>query len=445
MAMFGKSAARFDPSGLSGSDRAVLFGAMLKDVGGALNGSDSNALLQAQGMMAQRQQLAAQRAMAQQAAGLFGGAGRAAQAVTNQGGEDISAAFGSAGPTRLGGFNPRDAAAQLAQFAAQGLDISPYAKLAELSKPNVKIGPDGEAYDESDPSVIGRRFANRSAVNDTIVDLNDPNNTNRVVPKAPVAGAMPVYDNLGRVTDWTLPNGARQVIGDASQADTTGKTFGTVFNRPNGDGSTTPTLGRDMFAGGAGGTGGYGGAGGPGRTQSPDDAAYAGDLAKAAAGQYTSIQSAGQKAATNITNFTRMNQLLDGLNTGSLAPSGLALQKALASVGIQGNPAWGRVEAADALSKKLALDAMGGSLGAGFSNADRGFVEAMNPSIVNTPQGRKQMIEFGIARAKREQFVAEKARQWNQRAGRLDKPDRNGKTFFDYLDAYAASNPLVKQ
>jgi hypothetical protein len=98
--------------------------------------------------------------------------------------------------------------------AAQAL-----ARVAQATRPEVAIGPDGRTYNKYDPRTAPPRFASPSAVNNTIVDLNDPNNINRMVPSAPVPGAVPVYDNLGRVTDWTLPAGARQAILDSKAED----------------------------------------------------------------------------------------------------------------------------------------------------------------------------------------------------------------------------------
>lgn len=77
MGIFGssgsKAAAAYDPSKLSGSDKLMLFGSMLKDAVGAYNGEDSNSLQGAQGMLAQRQASAAKDAFSKKMAGLIGG------------------------------------------------------------------------------------------------------------------------------------------------------------------------------------------------------------------------------------------------------------------------------------------------------------------------------------------------------------------------------------
>lgn len=438
MAMFGaagRAASSVDPAQLSTRDKWVLFGSALKDAGAGFAGRDSDALLQAQAMLGQRQQQAAKQAFQAKFAGLIGGqAAQAAQQGPGMDGEPVGGASVPASPG-LSINDPR--MAQIAMEAGKaGVNIKDALEVLKAQQPNVQIGPDGTPYNQKDAGVLGRTFANRDNINGFLVNRNDARNEGRYFPKLP-DGVAP--DGQGGVGN--LP-GLLPAIGAQEQTTTTGRTMGTVFNRPNGDGTTTPMLGQQMFGGGAGGA--AGGAGGSGRTQAPDDAAYAADTAKAVAAQYNGIQTKGQQASGNISNFNRINQLLDGFSTGKFTPAGKEIVKAASSLGIKVDERWGNVEAADALSKKLALDAMGGSLGAGFSNADRSFVEGMNPTIANTPAGRKAISAFGIARAQREQQVAQMARQWQQRGGRLDKPDRNGKTFFDYLDAYANANPLMK-
>lgn len=358
-------------------------------------------------------------------------------AVANAEGADITDAFGPVfeqGPSRQ--RSPAEMAAALAELQGntRGFNAGAWKGLADLARPDIALAPDGTPYNKNDPAALAQRFRTPQAVNNTIVDMGNPENENRVIPSAPVPGAMPVYDNRGRVVDWQLPSGAAGAIAGAAQAESGGRARGSApyefINVPQPGGGSA-VIAKSQAAGGVF------------QGQRPDDAAYAGETAKFAAEQFKGIQQAGQRAGSMIGTYNRIGQLLDGYATGRFTPTGKELASAASSLGIKVDPKWGNIEAADALSKKLALDAMGGSLGAGFSNADRQFVESMNPSIMNTPQGRKQMIDFGIARAQREQQIAGMARQWQQRAGRLDAPDRSGKTFFDYLEAWGEQNPLM--
>lgn len=195
MAMFGKGAP-LDPSALSGADRLALFGATLRDVGGALRGDDSQALMQAQAMLGQRQNYAQQQAMAKRAAGLFGGQAAAMPApVVNQGGEDISAAFGAQGAPQAAPkrFDPRMAAGELAQLAAQGFDITPYTKLAEIAKPNLQ------------------------AVNGKVLDYGDPNTAGMEVPEVD-KGQIRLYTPDGKFYGVANAQGAVQSAADMAGA-----------------------------------------------------------------------------------------------------------------------------------------------------------------------------------------------------------------------------------
>lgn len=275
-------------------------GAALKDGSPGSEGGNLAALQanqQRQALMQRQQMLGAK------AAGLFGGG------FANGGG---------------GQMDPRAMAAELAQIQAQGGDIAPYAQLLPFLQPNVQVGPDGMAYDQKDPSVVGRRFRNPTAVANTVVDLNSPDNEDRVIPEAPVKGAMPVYDNRGRVTDWTLPAGAQATIGQASQADTTGRTMGTVFNNPNGDGSTTPTLGRDMFGGGGRGVG---------TTQTPADAIRAESAARGDAERANAVQDKATTAGQQLAATAEMKKWLPDVISGFGAEARLNAARALALTG----------------------------------------------------------------------------------------------------------------
>lgn len=151
--MFGKSAG-LDPEKLSRADKAALFGAMLRDVGAGLSGGEVGAIGRARDSLAARQQAALQREMAAQAAGLFSPVAMPAP-IMNDEGQDISAAFGSAGaPQARSPLAPREMASKLAQMASMGLDISPYAKLAEFAQPDVRFER-GFRYDAKDPSSVG--------------------------------------------------------------------------------------------------------------------------------------------------------------------------------------------------------------------------------------------------------------------------------------------------
>lgn len=107
-----------------------------------------------------------------------------------------------------------------------GIDPSHILEWGKAAQPDIQFAPSGEAVNKHDAGAVGRVFANRQAVNNQIVDLNDPNNTNRAIPDAPVKGSLPIYDNLGNIIDWKLPAGAQGAIGQAAAAQSQGAAVG---------------------------------------------------------------------------------------------------------------------------------------------------------------------------------------------------------------------------
>jgi hypothetical protein len=113
------------------------------------------------------------------------------------------------------------------------------------------------------------------------------------------------------------------------------------------------------------------------------------------------------------------------------------LKSAMVSMG--GDPAQvSSGETFGAQAKQLALDAMGGSLGTGFSNADRDFVTGQVPGLEYTAEGNKQLISIQRDIAKRKIEMARKARDYESTHGQID----NG--FFQELSQWAEANPVFK-
>jgi hypothetical protein len=90
------------------------------------------------------------------------------------------------------------------------------------------------------------------------------------------------------------------------------------------------------------------------------------------------------------------------------------------------------------IAKDSALQAMGGSLGVGFSNADREFVEAMVPNIANTVEGNKLIIETQKRIQNRKIELAMFAEQYAANNGNLSG-------FTAAVKDWAAENPLFTE
>ena len=92
------------------------------------------------------------------------------------------------------------------------------------------------------------------------------------------------------------------------------------------------------------------------------------------------------------------------------------------------------------MTRKLALEVRNPSGGAGMpgamSDADREFLISTVPNLLNTPGGNKQIIEVARALAKRNQQVAQMAREYKQRKGRFDDG------FLEELQQWSNSHPI---
>jgi hypothetical protein len=155
---------------------------------------------------------------------------------------------------------------------------------------------------------------------------------------------------------------------------------------------------------------------------------------------YADIQSAGASATNKINKVERLNTLLDGVQTGKLTPLGVDVASTAASLGFKIDPKLGNKQAADALSKDMALELRNPSGGAGMpgalSNSDREFLMSMTPSLTSDPESRKLISESMVKLAKRDQEVAKIAREYRKKNGNLDEG------FYDELAKFSETNPL---
>jgi hypothetical protein len=169
---------------------------------------------------------------------------------------------------------------------------------------------------------------------------------------------------------------------------------------------------------------------------------YDNTLAEANAKRFLDFQKTGQAASSQLNSLNVMERAMEDPNFYSGVGAerfGLPLKQAITAFG--GDPKGAAsMEVFRANSAKAVMDSMGGSLGAGFSNADRDFVLSQVPSLQNTPEGNKQLIEVTRAVAKRNQQIAQKARDYaNRHGGRLDAG------FDEELAAWSEKNPLFSQ
>lgn len=140
---------------------------------------------------------------------------------------------------------------------------------------------------------------------------------------------------------------------------------------------------------------------------------------------YANIQTSGFEAGSKIAKLNRMEQLLSGLKTGALTPMAVQVKGVLESFGIKVDDSLGAAQAAEALSNEMALQARNPSGGAGMpgalSDKDRDFLVKITPGLSKTPEGNRIVIETHRRLAKRDQEVAQLAREYRKKRGQLDE------------------------
>ena len=166
-------------------------------------------------------------------------------------------------------------------------------------------------------------------------------------------------------------------------------------------------------------------------------------LGKADATAYDEIVKSGVSASTGMSTLDAMESAMADPNFYSGTGSGFVegLRRAAVSMGVADPGSVTSMESFNSLAKGAALAAMGGSLGAGFSNADRDFVEKQVPTLGNTPEGNREIIRIQKALLKRKQELAGLARQYaTEQAANGKRFDQAG--FEEIARKYAEENPL---
>ncbi len=154
---------------------------------------------------------------------------------------------------------------------------------------------------------------------------------------------------------------------------------------------------------------------------------------------YLKIQDEAKAGRRALNSFDVMEQTLSDpkFYSGIGGDQSLQLKRLGRFLGLQEEGVTS-MEAFNALSKQAALDVMGGSLGTGFSNADRDFVIGQVPNLGNTKEGNQSLIEIQRRLATRKIEIAELATQYEQEHGQLDSG------FDAYLSDWAETNPLFQ-
>ena len=148
-----------------------------------------------------------------------------------------------------------------------------------------------------------------------------------------------------------------------------------------------------------------------------------------------------QNDAASAVDMLGQTQILTSLmndpsfRSGALAEPEMGYKKIIEALG--GDAAnVGSQEAFQAVTAQLILDKMGGSLGAGFSEGDRKFVESMAPRLSTSLAGNKLIIAMNNAVANRKIQINDFANKYIEENGMLDQ------NFNAALSRWASENPI---
>lgn len=170
-------------------------------------------------------------------------------------------------------------------------------------------------------------------------------------------------------------------------------------------------------------------------------------VGKAFGEQYVGLQKNGMDAPGKIAKYDRLDQMLQGIDTGTFKGTTTDLKAAAKGVGINIEQLGLKddvapVQAARALTNAMALELRNPSGGAGMpgalSDSDRKYLTTMVPGIETTKEGRALMTDTAKKLAQRDQEIAQLARNYRAKNGKLDEG------FYDVIADYSNKNPLFK-
>jgi len=122
-----------------------------------------------------------------------------------------------------------------------------------------------------------------------------------------------------------------------------------------------------------------------------------------------------ESSAAALRSLNRLNQLdQNALISGSFASGRVGATNFLNTLGLtsaKDQDSLAKSENYQKTAGDVILATLGGKLGAGFSNEDRRFIQSLVPQLENSPQARKQLIEFMVK--KNQEIVEETTRLEN--------------------------------
>lgn len=162
---------------------------------------------------------------------------------------------------------------------------------------------------------------------------------------------------------------------------------------------------------------------------------------------YGDVMDGSKTAQGTLASLDQMNAILDaGARTGSLAGMEEQVGSFLTALGLDpktfGLQDPGALQAFAGLGLQSALKYVQSTSGS-ISNAEMELFIGAAPGLSQTPEGNRLIINATRALAKRDIEMARQLRQWEKQYGSPSAQDKNGNTFLDTWDAYAAQHPVI--
>ncbi len=142
-------------------------------------------------------------------------------------------------------------------------------------------------------------------------------------------------------------------------------------------------------------------------------------------------------APTKLAQLARMEQLLEGVEGGKLAPLGAEIASAANSIGIKIDPKLGNKQAAESLAREIAASFRQAGTGPMTDKDFENFMKRV-PDLSKTAAGRKEIIATMRSALNRDIEASKLARDYaNRNNGRIND------AFIDELAGFYAKNPVT--
>lgn len=172
------------------------------------------------------------------------------------------------------------------------------------------------------------------------------------------------------------------------------------------------------------------------------DQEYSKKTGEDAAKRYNSILEEGMNAQGDLTNYGKLDTILSDYEGGKLSGIRQSLGEFANSLGIKDvDPKLDEKQLFHSIVGEAALKRLK-QMGGNDSNQDREFVMNMGPSLTQTAEGRKQIVNFYKGIANQRVLRSQMAQKWVQSYGRIDATNPNGQTFDQRWTDWVNRNPV---